>query len=284
MFTNTAYISAQDEIVDFSKPLRVTSCGIYQVFSGTTVVTERPNGRADYQLLYVSSGKATFIFDKSEQVIEEGSIIIFKPHQAQYYYYNPKDKPIIYWIHFSGKDVDSILKHYNLLSEQNIFYIGVCNNLPMVFNQIIDELKLREEKHEEMAVFKFNELLLYTNRALKNISMKTQDTMTLINNSKTYFDKNFNQNININNYANSNNISACWLIKKFKEVTGTSPMQYIINIRLNTAKNLLLYSKHNISEIATTVGFSNPLYFSRLFTKHFGISPSQFKKEQPPKL
>ena len=56
-------------------------------------------------------------------------------------------------------------------------------------------------------------------------------------------------------------------------------MQYILNIRLTTAKNLLLYSKQNVSEIAIAVGYPNALYFSRLFTKHFGLSPSLFKKQ-----
>ena len=280
MFTNTAYKNNTDEaIVDFSSPLTVSSCGIYQIFSGNTVITERPKGRADYQLLYINSGKAKFIFNNNERIIEEGTVIIFKPHQAQYYYYDPKQKPVIYWVHFSGHDVDTILNHYKLLSDENVFYIGVCNNLPLLFNQIIDELKILDEKYEEMTALKLKELLLNINRSLINVSVKTQDTLTIVNNAKTYFDKNYNQNINITDYARSNYISAYWLIKKFKEITGISPLQYILDIRMTTAKNLLLFSKHNISEISTIVGYPNSMYFSRLFSKRFGLSPMNYKKE-----
>ncbi|MBQ9486062.1 MAG: helix-turn-helix domain-containing protein, partial [Clostridia bacterium] len=234
--------------------------------------------------LYISSGKAKFIFDNEEKVIEEGTIIIFKPQQAQYYYYDPQQKPVIYWVHFSGREVDTVLNHYKLLTDENVFYIGVCNNLPLLFNQIIDELKLRDEKYEEMTVFKLKEILLCINRSLINVSMKTQDTLTMINDAKTYFDKNYNQNINISDYARANNISTYWLIKKFKEITGISPLQYILDIRLSTAKNLLLFSKHNISEIATIVGYHNSMYFSRLFTKRFGLSPLNYKKEYANKV
>lgn len=284
MFTNTAYKKNTDEvIVDFSKPLTINSCGIYQVFSGNPVVTERPNGRADYQLLYISSGKAKFIFDDEERIIEEGSVILFKPHQAQYYYYEPSQKPTVYWIHFSGNDVDTVLNHYKLPTDENTFYIGICNDLPILFNQIIHEMKLRDEKYEEMTVIKFREVLLYINRSLINMSLKTQDTVTIVNNAKTYFNNNYNQDINIGKYARSNNISANWLIKKFKEITGISPLQYILNLRMTTAKNLLLYSTNNISEIAIKVGYPNAMYFSRLFTKRFGSSPLNYKKEHAEK-
>ena len=284
MFRNAAYKNnTDDDTVDFSKPLMVKSCGVYQIFSGNTITTERPKGRSDYQLLYLSSGKANFVFDNEEKTIEEGTVIIYKPHQAQFYYYHPSQKPVIYWIHFSGNEVDSILKHYKLPMDKDFFYIGVCNSLPMLFNQIIDELKLRAEKYEEMVVFKLKELLLYINRSLIDATMKTQDTLTIICDAKAYFDKNYNQNINISQYAKSNNISTYWLIKKFKEITGISPLQYIMNIRMTTARNLLLFSNHNISEIAFTVGYSNPLYFSRLFTKRFGSSPLNYKKEHAEK-
>lgn len=280
MFTNAAYKNNTDnDTVDFSKPLTVNSCGIYQVFSGNTMVTERSDGRSDYQLLYIGSGKANFVFNDEEKIIEEGSVILYKPHQTQYYYYKPAQKPMIYWVHFSGREVDTILNHYNIPTDKDFFYIGISNSLPILFNQIIDELKLRAEKYEEMAVYKLKEILLHINRSLINVEIKTKDTLTLINDTKTYFCKNYNQDINISQYAKENNISAYWLIKKFKELTGISPLQYIMDIRMTTAKNLLLFSKHNISEIALMVGYKNPMYFSRLFASRFGFSPLNYKKK-----
>ena len=73
-------------------------------------------------------------------------------------------------------------------------------------------------------------------------------------------------------------MTTCWFIKKFKEVTGVTPIQYLLNIRLTTAKELLKSKKYNVSEVATAVGYENILYFSRIFTKHIGISPSKYKK------
>ena len=68
-------------------------------------------------------------------------------------------------------------------------------------------------------------------------------------------------------------------IQKFKEFTGVTPAQYILNVRLAIAKNLLRYSKYNVSETAAAVGYTNAFYFSRLFTKYVGVSPSKYKAQ-----
>ena len=280
MFTNTAYKNNSDNAeVDFSKSLVVSSCGVYQVFSGPTVYTERPEGRNDWQLLYIESGEVSLVVNDKTQIVKKDSIILFPPHLPQHYYYHKAHKPIIYWVHFSGRDVDKILKHYKISPSETVFYIGVCLNLPTLFNQIINELQLRNEKYEEMTVYKLNEILLYINRALDNSSVKDNDTSTLIKSAKLYFNENYNQDINIKSYANSLNMTPCWFIQKFKELTGVTPTQYILNVRITNAQNLLRYSKYNVSETATAVGYTNTFYFSRIFTKHTGISPSEYKKQ-----
>ena len=280
MFTSTAYKSNNDNAeVDFSKSLTVSSCGIYQVFSGPTVLTERPKGRNDWQLLYVESGEVSLVLNGKTQVVPKGSVILFAPHQPQYYYYHKANKPIIYWVHFSGREVESILHHYKILTTQTVFYIGVCLNLPTLFRQIINELQLRNEKYEEMTVYKLNEILLYINRALNSSTVKENDISTLIKSAKVYFNENYNQEINIKAYASSLNMTPCWFIQKFKELTGVTPTQYILNVRITTAQNLLRHSKYNVSETAVAVGYPNTFYFSRLFTKHVGMSPSEYKKQ-----
>ena len=56
-----------------------------------------------------------------------------------------------------------------------------------------------------------------------------------------------------------------------------TPMQYIVSLRIHNAMNLLETTKYNITQIASAVGYDNSLYFSRLFKKHTGMSPSEYK-------
>ena len=95
-----------------------------------------------------------------------------------------------------------------------------------------------------------------------------------------YFNENYNKDINIDEYAASRHISTCWFIRSFRQVIKVTPMQYILSLRMANAQNLLETTDYNISEVAAAVGYDNALYFSRLFRKHIGVSPSEYRKKR----
>ena len=74
-------------------------------------------------------------------------------------------------------------------------------------------------------------------------------------------------------------MSVSWFIRNFKEYTGTTPTQYLLSLRISNAQSLLESTSCNVTEIAEIVGYNNPLYFSRLFKKQNGVSPSLFRKQ-----
>ena len=94
-----------------------------------------------------------------------------------------------------------------------------------------------------------------------------------------YFRDNFNKEINVDEYAQSLNISVSWFIRCFRQITGMTPLQYVINLRISNAQMLLETSDYTISQIAESVGYENALYFSRLFHKQTGISPKEYRKK-----
>ena len=73
-------------------------------------------------------------------------------------------------------------------------------------------------------------------------------------------------------------MSVSWFLRNFKQVTMKSPMQYILSIRINNAVSLLETTDYNVTEISAIVGYENPLYFSRIFKKQKGVSPSEYRK------
>ena len=96
--------------------------------------------------------------------------------------------------------------------------------------------------------------------------------------ARRYFNEHYNEPINIEEYAQSRGMSVSWFLRNFKQVTMKSPMQYILAIRINNAVSLLETTDYNVTEIAAIIGYDNPLYFSRIFRKQKGISPSDFRK------
>lgn len=92
-----------------------------------------------------------------------------------------------------------------------------------------------------------------------------------------------NCNFELNSYLQTLPFSSAYLIKLFKKETGLTPHQFLTEKRLESARHTLgtMFDHRNISEIAHLSGFSNPLYFSRLFKKTYGVSPSSYIPENP---
>ena len=94
-----------------------------------------------------------------------------------------------------------------------------------------------------------------------------------------FFNDNYRTEINIEEYATKRGMSVSWFIRNFKQYTHTTPMQYIVARRITNAQMLLETTNYNITEIGHLVGYDNPLYFSRIFKKHMGTSPSDYRKK-----
>ena len=278
MYTNVAYLNNSVSVVkDTRKPLIVTSCGYYRVDSGRIIKTNRPKGRRDYQLLYIMDGKAHFRFNGAEKIISKGEMILYRPYEVQSYFYRPQDKCQAFWVHFTGSDVDKILDYYNLPNDKNVFYSGTSPDYQWLFEQMIRELQLCRANYKELLTMLLRHIFLLINRYLKENGKSGIDALNDIERSIRYFNENYTKDINIDKYAKSLHVSTCWFSRRFKQVTKVTPLQYILSLRLSNAKMLLETNDYNVTETAYTVGFNNPLYFSRLFTKHIGISPSEYK-------
>ena len=278
MYTNVAYLNNSVSVVkDTSKPLIVTSCGFYRVDSGPTIKTNRPKGRRDYQLLYILEGKAHFYFESGEIIVNKGEMVLFRPREPQSYFYFPKDKCQAFWVHFTGSDVDKILDYYKLPNDTNIFYSGSSPVYQWLFEQMIRELQLCRANYKELLTMLLRHIFLLVNCYLKENGKSGVDALNDIERSIQYFNENYTKDINIDEYAKSLHVSTCWFNRRFKQVTKVTPLQYILSLRLSNAKMLLETQDYNVTETSYAVGFHNPLYFSRLFTKHIGMPPSEYK-------
>lgn len=92
---------------------------------------------------------------------------------------------------------------------------------------------------------------------------------------------NYNNDLNIKALSDSLFLDSAYFSRLFKKRTGMSPKQYLLKIRMERAKELLLTTDHSIKEIAATVGYNDPLYFSKLFYKAEGMAPSKYRTVTP---
>lgn len=92
-------------------------------------------------------------------------------------------------------------------------------------------------------------------------------------------DAHFTDNLTLDYFSAKLKVSKYHLSREFKKYTGFSPVEYIINTRVNSAKQLLQYSDLPVAEIAETVGFHNTCHFINTFRQKTGMTPLRFKKQ-----
>ena len=280
MYVNSGYLNnTRVPIKDKSKPLLVGSCGTYRLRTKKKLPTWRPRGRLDYQLLYVASGKTHFFFNGKEKIVPAGYMVLYQPRQEQHYEYYGEEHPEVYWVHFTGRDVKTILRRFEIPMDKNVFFSGVPSAYQQLFKEMIRELQTCRTGYQELLEMYLRQLFLLIQRTRQEsspaISTYLQKEMEQ---AQRYFQEHYNEEIQIKDYAKSRGMSVSWFLRNFKEFVGKPPAQYLLTLRMNNAVSLLETTDYNVAEISAIIGYDNALYFSRLFKKHKGVSPSEYRK------
>lgn len=282
MYMNNAYLNRSYlDFKDKSRPLVVGSCGTYRLSEMPRLPTYRPRGRLGFQIIYIASGCGHFHFGRpeNEAVVPAGNIVLYRPKEFQKYEYYGADKTEVYWIHFTGNDVTNILRKYGFADNRRIFSVGTSLEYEQIFKRIIMELQKCQNDYEEIMMLLLRQLLIIFHRELtKEHTLKNDYMNHETDNAVTYFTENYNREINIEEYAASRGMSVSWFIRNFKKYTGYTPLQYIVSIRVSNAQILLETTNYAVNEISRIVGYDNQLYFSRLFHKLKGYSPTEYRK------
>ncbi|MCD7843057.1 MAG: AraC family transcriptional regulator [Clostridiales bacterium] len=291
MYINVAYLEGMMEryltpvdLEDRSVPLRVLCCGFYRVTDADPVIdTPRPNGRKDYQLLYFHAGQGRFSFRAEEDggqcttLVTAGQVVLFRPHDRQVYEYYPSDHTEVYWVHFTGSQVEEMLEQFGFGGKEQIYWGGVTLEYQNLFRKMIKELQLCRKGYETMLTHQLQALLILLSRNRHNPYATGTQAEQMVNDAQLYFNENYAKALSINDYAASVYVSSCWLIRSFRQYVGVTPLQYIINVRMSNARELLLNPALSISDVASSVGYDDPFYFSRLFKKCVGVSPREYR-------
>ena len=280
MYVNSGYLfNSRVPFKENKKALRILSAGTYQLTKWPKLPTWRPKGRVDWQLVYITAGEGHFILNGHEVIVPAGNMVLYQPKQEQHYYFLGKDQSQYWFVHFTGRQVKSILKHYEIPLEGYILHTGISYEYEDLFKRMRDELLDCAFCYEENLTYLLRELLIIMNRRMNQGLPKVNGfVQNEIDHAKTYFKEHYNEEISIEQYAASRNMSTSWFSKSFRDIVGVSPMKYVLDQRMRNAQILLETTDSTITEIAHSLGYENAMYFSRLFRKMKGVSPLKYRK------
>jgi YesN/AraC family two-component response regulator len=93
-----------------------------------------------------------------------------------------------------------------------------------------------------------------------------------------YLQENYRQSYSLERLADAFGCKSAYLLRLYRKLTGSTPTQDLIRLRIEKAKRLLVGHPHlEVKQVAAAVGYEDPLYFSRLFKRETGLNPSAFK-------
>ena len=245
----------------------------------------RSHSSSGNELLHVISGTLELFWPETDEcfIAESGQTLINPRgivHRDRFDFDSGLQILIIQfkWEHFAEffKTVDN----YNL----NNLSSSTAAQLKRVFDDIkLDSGPGENDRQLVGARLMHVLLLLYREHAVedyaRNELANTESCRhRIVTEAKKYLDKNYHCPIRLEDVANELQISTFYLSRLFSSESDFSLFQYLTDVRMNEAKKLLRENRHIVNDIASMVGFESLSYFSKVFKKHVGCSPSQYGK------
>ncbi|MGB1907255.1 MAG: AraC family transcriptional regulator [Spongiibacter sp.] len=232
----------------------------------------------NYLIMYCTGGRGTLVCDDRQYDIRSGDLVLLPRGHSHAYHADDLDPWTIYWLHFNGRLADAFYQHSRLTSPK--LYIGLQPRVVRIFDGL-SELRRSAYQlaefiqgcHQIQALLSYIALL---ERQQRPQSGKGLDWERL----RAMMQEHIHGQLNLDELAASANLSKFHFTKKFKAWSGQSPIQYFINMKVQRACYLLDSTGMSIKEVAAALGYDDAYYFSRVFKKTIGLSPSEYRQHR----
>lgn len=283
MLLKSAYYGTKRGVAKNSERLFVLSTGQTQLINLDMTKTLYKD-REDFQFIYVNEGCVHFFNqDDSEYVVTEGNFVLFKPHEYQNYNIYKKENPDVYWCHFSGYFVETLLNNYNI-NGMRVIPTSKSREYRRLFTAIRLTLEKASLHYTEMCALLLEQLMITISNDINNKNDSKNNYPKVFANVLEYIQEHYYENITIEKLAEMNFSSKTTLSRQFEKYINCSPKRYLNKLRIHKAQTLLLQTEYKINEIAFMVGYQNSLYFSTAFHAETGLSPRDFRNIKKDKI
>lgn len=234
-----------------------------------------PVARCEYILHYVLSGEGYCNCGGKTIKIGEGESFMLFPDELAKYWADSKNPWHYVWINFRGNGADSIVSKTAFTPENRVAPFLPLYTMYPFFKQAVDAYF--NESSEMMSAYSHLLLAQYTKLFPSKISNSDDNDPHRI--VGEYMASNYTyQGLTVKEIATNCHISRSQLFRICKSDYGCSPIVRLTQLRVEQAKHWLEVTDHPIGSIASSAGFSDAMYFSKIFMRYVGMSPSDYRK------
>lgn len=229
-----------------------------------------------YLIHYVVSGKGKAVYNGKTYHLSKGNAFLIYGKNEVYYEADMVNPWYYIWINISGSMASNFIKSVGL-SEENPIY---KTKRPDIIEKHFEALVNTKDENNDFLVSGamltlLGDMIKYNHKESQMVRKTGEEYITMC---KNYVQVNYYRRLTVDELCRYVGLEHSYLYRLFKNKEGISPYDYIIQYKLEKAKKLLLSKEYSIGEIASFVGYEDKLAFSKLFSRKYGISPSQYRK------
>lgn len=239
------------------------------------------------EIFFITNGQGSFHLDNTIVNVKQWDLIIINPNCLHTEKSFEKDNPLEYIVLGIDNFSLNFATSYSLVDNENTKKLYEILNIYKrkdyilnYLNSLIQEIELKEFNYEVACKSILNLFITQIIRNMPSLLVldEPQEKMNLeCITIKNYIDSHYSENITLDSLSNLSFVNKFHLVHTFTKQIGVSPINYVINKRIDESKNLLATTNYSIRDISSIVGFSNSSYFSQMFKKTVGLSPKNYR-------
>lgn len=259
--------------------MSLDECGIEQGIPGFGYKYEVLK---DAVIHYITRGYGTFKINDEVYNLKQGDIFILLKGMNVEYIASMDEPWEYYWIGFSGSKANEYLNRTSIIES----YTASCKENSKIPHIILNMCEISKTYNpscsDDILLLKelYSLLFALIEEFPKPFEYKDKELHAYIQEAINFINSNYMNSITVNEIANHVNLSRSYLYRMFIKNLKISPQKYLISLRMYKATLLLKNTKIPIGEVASKVGYSDSLLFSKSFSKYFSISPLNYRNKQ----
>jgi AraC family transcriptional regulator of arabinose operon len=257
----------------------IGSLGYYPHASGH--YTYRKKGLPENLLIYCVDGMGWFRLRNKTYKVQANEFFILPRNTEHAYGSDDKNPWSIYWLHFGGTQLHDLNKNSSVAASFAPTQIRGREEIVASFNKMYHALSLGYSTSNLLfanlcvphflSLFVYNPQHFYESPALQS---------NVVDLAIQHMNKHLDKILSLPELSASFNYSTSRFSGLFKERTGFAPIDYFLHMKIQKATQILDFTEKPVKEIASELGFDDPYYFSRLFKKIMGHSPTDFRNHR----
>ncbi len=271
-------LNLQDYIFsnDFTRNIdaMIYTCGYENCAPGHSYGPVMRNG---YLIHYILSGCGIYKARGKIFHLKEGDAFLICPEELIYYEADRKQPWSYTWIGMQGIKVKGYLERTSLLKSL-VFHYDQDDRMRLCHEKMFEADQIKNNKDLIMNSIMYEYLFLLARKFPGGLPEENKKKAGYVDEALKYIESAYCDPITVQDIADRLNINRSYLSRPFRTITGISIQDYLLDYRIRQACILLKNSDLSIRTIAHSVSYMDALYFSRLFHRKKGMTPSEYRK------